>query len=166
MIPLVVGFADDACAEISIAGGKGANLARMTAARLPVPPGFCVTTEAYAQFIAANALDSTIAATVEKAGADATIVDAATASLRDMISLATLPGELVTAIEAGYAALAPPRTLPMHPSPACTTPTSTSVVPTLCSTRSAAAGHRCGRRGRPLTAPQRGSTSRRPGSAW
>lgn len=32
-------------------GGKGANLGRMLAARLPVPPGFCVTTEAFRQFV-------------------------------------------------------------------------------------------------------------------
>ena len=32
-------------------GGKGANLGAMLAAGLPVPPGFCVTTEAFRQFL-------------------------------------------------------------------------------------------------------------------
>ncbi|MCS7459649.1 phosphoenolpyruvate synthase [Paenibacillus doosanensis] len=32
-------------------GGKGANLGEMTQAGFPVPPGFCVTTEAYRAFI-------------------------------------------------------------------------------------------------------------------
>ncbi len=38
--------------DIQLVGGKGANLGRMTQAGLPVPQGFCVTTEAYKQFIA------------------------------------------------------------------------------------------------------------------
>ena len=32
-------------------GGKGANLGEMTQAEFPVPPGFCVTTDAYLQFL-------------------------------------------------------------------------------------------------------------------
>jgi hypothetical protein len=35
--------------------GKGANLAEMTKAGLPVPPGFCVTTAAYREFAATSA---------------------------------------------------------------------------------------------------------------
>src|SRR6266700_6402172 len=32
---------------LALAGGKGANLGELTAAGLPVPPGFCITTVAY-----------------------------------------------------------------------------------------------------------------------
>ncbi|MBA4493170.1 pyruvate, phosphate dikinase [Paenactinomyces guangxiensis] len=35
-------------------GGKGANLAEMTRSRLPVPPGFTISTEACSSFFAAN----------------------------------------------------------------------------------------------------------------
>lgn len=38
----VVWFADEACRDVRVAGGKGASLAAMTAAGLPVPPGFVV----------------------------------------------------------------------------------------------------------------------------
>lgn len=38
----VVWLADDACRDVACAGGKGASLAAMTAAGLPVPPGFVV----------------------------------------------------------------------------------------------------------------------------
>jgi pyruvate,water dikinase len=38
----VIWFVEPACREASIAGGKGASLAAMTAAGLPVPPGFVV----------------------------------------------------------------------------------------------------------------------------
>jgi phosphoenolpyruvate synthase/pyruvate phosphate dikinase len=37
----------DASAGLSQVGGKGASLARMAAASLPVPPGFQITTAAY-----------------------------------------------------------------------------------------------------------------------
>jgi pyruvate,water dikinase len=36
--------------DLPIVGGKGANLGEMTQAGFPVPPGFCVTTEAYRLF--------------------------------------------------------------------------------------------------------------------
>jgi len=38
----VVWFADEACRDVDRSGGKGASLAVMTAAGLPVPPGFVV----------------------------------------------------------------------------------------------------------------------------
>jgi pyruvate,water dikinase len=38
----IVWFEEEACADIRVAGGKGASLAAMTGAELPVPPGFVV----------------------------------------------------------------------------------------------------------------------------
>src|SRR5919199_5138096 len=38
----VIWFTDEACQDVSLAGGKGASLARMTAEGLPVPPGFVI----------------------------------------------------------------------------------------------------------------------------
>lgn len=40
--PTVVRFHEPACADVRVAGGKGASLAAMTAAGLPVPPGFAI----------------------------------------------------------------------------------------------------------------------------
>ena len=42
---------DDASATLELVGGKGASLARLVAAGLPVPPGFHVTTTAYRRFV-------------------------------------------------------------------------------------------------------------------
>ena len=39
--------------DLARVGGKGANLGALTAAGIPVPPGFCVTTAAYDVFLAA-----------------------------------------------------------------------------------------------------------------
>ncbi|MFI6903182.1 PEP/pyruvate-binding domain-containing protein [Nonomuraea sp. NPDC050394] len=43
---------DDAAADLAVAGGKGASLARLSRAGLPVPPGFHITTDAYRAFTA------------------------------------------------------------------------------------------------------------------
>ena len=48
----IVWFNEIGLNDIYLVGGKGANLGAMARAGLPVPPGFCVTTEAYKQFIA------------------------------------------------------------------------------------------------------------------
>ena len=38
----VIWFTDEACQDVTLTGGKGASLARMSAEGLPVPPGFVV----------------------------------------------------------------------------------------------------------------------------
>jgi pyruvate,water dikinase len=43
------------CTQPSLVGGKALGLARLLTAGFPVPPGFCVTTEAYVR--AVQALD-------------------------------------------------------------------------------------------------------------
>jgi pyruvate,water dikinase len=46
--PLVLAFDDERCTRPELAGGKGASLARMTRAGLTVPPGFVITSAAFA----------------------------------------------------------------------------------------------------------------------
>ena len=46
----------DPQATLAIAGGKGASLAQLVAAGLPVPDGFHVTIEVYQQFVDENDL--------------------------------------------------------------------------------------------------------------
>lgn len=50
----------DAQATLATAGGKGASLAQLAAANLPVPDGFHITTAAYREFVAANHLQPAI----------------------------------------------------------------------------------------------------------
>lgn len=50
-IPLVLDFADERCREVELSGGKGASLASMTQNGLPVPPGFVVTSQAFADAV-------------------------------------------------------------------------------------------------------------------
>lgn len=46
--------------DVGIVGGKGANLGELTSFGLPVPPGFCVTAEAYIKFIKYAELDEVV----------------------------------------------------------------------------------------------------------
>ena len=58
-------------------GGKGANLGEMTRAGHPVPPGFCVTTATYLDFIKRNGLDGVIASlgTLAREGDEAALAE-------------------------------------------------------------------------------------------
>jgi ParB-like nuclease domain/Pyruvate phosphate dikinase, AMP/ATP-binding domain len=58
-------------AELAVAGGKGAALARLFAAGLPVPWGFVLTTAAYQQFVADNDLAPTLLCLTSRANAGA-----------------------------------------------------------------------------------------------
>lgn len=46
--PFVLTFSDPACRDVSLSGGKGASLATMVQQELPVPPGFVITSAAFA----------------------------------------------------------------------------------------------------------------------
>lgn len=50
--------------NITEVGGKGANLAALTAAGCLVPPGFCITVHAYQTFLQDSGLDEHIASTI------------------------------------------------------------------------------------------------------
>ena len=53
-------------ADVSLAGGKGANLGELIAAGFPVPDGFCITAEAYRSAVAP--LQADLTALLESAG--------------------------------------------------------------------------------------------------
>lgn len=52
----VVWLDDSACRDVRVAGGKGASLARMTAAGLNVPPGFVIRADVLASLVDTGAL--------------------------------------------------------------------------------------------------------------
>ena len=68
-IPLILALAD-ASATLDLVGGKGASLARLAAAGLPVPPGFHLSTAAYRRFVAENHLQERILAAVAAVSAE------------------------------------------------------------------------------------------------
>jgi rifampicin phosphotransferase len=90
---------DDPRADLSTAGGKGASLARLAAAGLPVPSGFHVTTAAYRRFVDAHNLAPRIRVALEG--------DAEEASRRiwRLFAAGDLPGDVTAAIRRAYRAM-------------------------------------------------------------
>jgi pyruvate,water dikinase len=56
----IVWFNEVTKEDVATVGGKGANLGEMTRARIPVPPGFIVTADAYFDFLKKSKLTSEI----------------------------------------------------------------------------------------------------------
>ena len=97
----VVGLDEPAARLPGLAGGKGASLARMTAAGLPVPAGFVVTTEAFKQ--AASGLPDTLFVNMTVAGpADVGALEMVCSEARLRIVEAGLAEEAADAVRAAY----------------------------------------------------------------
>jgi len=58
--------------SLSVAGGKGANLGEMTRLRLPVPPGFAITTRSFDTFLEMNKLTERIQQLIDETNVDDT----------------------------------------------------------------------------------------------
>ncbi len=87
---LVLPFSKVRATDLPLVGGKGANLGELTHAGFPVPPGFCVTTEAFQRFMA-NAHDAeSLYADLEALGPD-DAVGARRLGARWQASLRALP---------------------------------------------------------------------------
>ncbi|HEX6444415.1 MAG TPA: PEP/pyruvate-binding domain-containing protein [Streptosporangiales bacterium] len=100
---LVMGLADPA-AELATVGGKGASLARLAAAGLPVPPGFHVTTTAYVDF-AARLHDAVLAAMGEVDADTPATFETASARIRALFAGHEMPQRTAEAIAKAYAEL-------------------------------------------------------------
>jgi rifampicin phosphotransferase len=99
---LVVDLADVDSTMIQAVGGKALNLALMSSARLAVPDGFCVTTDAY-RLVVQQRLDDLmdkLAGATDPAG----VAAAAEEARRRVVALA-MPAELRTSIGDHYNAL-------------------------------------------------------------
>jgi len=96
----------DPQATLAVAGGKGASLARLANAGLPVPDGFHVTTAAYQHFVAKNTLQPGILAALEAVDASQlATLETASSTIRDLFSQAQTPPDIAGAIAQAYASL-------------------------------------------------------------
>src|SRR5262249_13682679 len=95
----------------ALLGGKGANLALLRAAGLPVPAGLCVTTEAFRRFVDSCAeiapLWTALAALGPEQVAEA---QALAAQVRVCLAAAPLPKAVQTAVVAAWRKLGTSRT--------------------------------------------------------
>ena len=93
-------------ATLNRVGGKGASLARMVAAGLPVPPGFHITTDAYDRFVAENHLGDEILSGVAQAQTnDPATLERTSEQIQSLIAQGTIPGDVAEMIRQRYANL-------------------------------------------------------------
>lgn len=93
-------------ADYQYLGGKGASLASMSSANMPVPVGFCVTTHAYEKFLEDSGLKTEIMAMVESIDFNQVEeLDRVSAIIRDMFMKMVIPTEVQTQIKNSYAEL-------------------------------------------------------------
>ncbi|MCI0478652.1 MAG: hypothetical protein L0Y55_20615 [Anaerolineales bacterium] len=96
----------DSKATLENVGGKGASLARLANAGLPVPEGFHVTTAAYQKFVAQNDLQSHILAALASVDASQpTTLKTASRAIDDLFATAPMPRDIAEEIRAAYLAL-------------------------------------------------------------
>ena len=101
----VLAFEDLRRSDVDRVGGKGANLGELTAAGLPVPPGYVVTAAAYAAFCDGG-LRGRIAARIAGVDVEDTAgLDRAATEIRAMIEAEPMPAWLEDAIRDAYEAL-------------------------------------------------------------
>lgn len=96
-------FHDPTCTDVTQSGGKGASLARLAAAGLPIPPGFVVTSAAFAIFLEGTGLTSAIRSVLQRLDlSQRRELDRAAAELQSLILNQPLPTELEQAITNAY----------------------------------------------------------------
>jgi pyruvate,water dikinase len=93
-------------ATLELVGGKGASLARMAVAGLPVPPGFLITTHAYCRFVSANCFAEAILSAAAQARLDdPATLGPASAQIQSLFAQGTLPDDIAALIRQSYGEL-------------------------------------------------------------
>ncbi|MEV4415665.1 PEP/pyruvate-binding domain-containing protein [Catellatospora sp. NPDC049609] len=102
---LVLDFADIDAGMLAEVGGKAGNLGVLTRAGLPVPPGLCLTTEAYRVVAASAHLDEIHDALARTPATDVPTLTALAGRARAALLAAPIPAGIAEAVAAGYARL-------------------------------------------------------------
>lgn len=96
---LVLPFSQIEKEDIALAGGKGANLGEMVGAGFPIPPGFCVTANAYRKLIEFNHLQPKIIALLDNLDVNKTkSLNVVAKKVQNLILKADIPKDLVSDI--------------------------------------------------------------------
>lgn len=102
--PLVLPFDAVSAADLPHVGGKGANLGEMTRAGFPVPPGFCITTAAFRQFMnACDDVEVLYAALATLGAEDVVAARRVGQEVRQRLQAVAIPGEVMAAVTAAWA---------------------------------------------------------------
>ena len=96
----------DAKASLESVGGKGASLAKLVAAGMPVPDGFHISTLAYRQFITTSKLERIIQSAMDAVDInEPQTFEVASKAIIDPIMQARIPSDIASAIVQAYAKL-------------------------------------------------------------
>ena len=99
----VAWFAEFSKEDTALAGGKGANLAEMTRANVPVPPGFIVTSNAYFHFIKQAGLEHEIYQLLQPLDIeDSHELNIVSEKIKEKISTTPIPEEITQEIKRAY----------------------------------------------------------------
>src|SRR5215207_9624535 len=98
LIPLILRFCDIGAEMLPLVGGKAANLGVLTTAGFPVPPGLCVTTEAYRRVTERAGLEEVLAALATTASGDVPALNALAAKARELVLTAPVPDDIASAV--------------------------------------------------------------------
>ncbi len=100
---MVVWFDEVTKDDVSLVGGKGANLGEMTRIGIPVPPGFIVTASAYFDFLRQMELIDKIRRLIGPVDVNnSKQLQQVAAQVRQIISGAAMPPEIAREIEQAY----------------------------------------------------------------
>jgi pyruvate,water dikinase len=104
----IVSFEGSEAEDVGQVGGKGANLAVLSRAGLPVPPGFVVTAQAYLEAMDLGGVREALLATFKAVDAsDPDALQDAAATLGDFVARAGVPRGLRDELLAAYHGLGP-----------------------------------------------------------
>lgn len=96
-------FSSPEALRLELSGGKGANLARLSQAGLPVPPGVILSTGAYREFVRLNRLEEVLKPALQaEAATPPEALEALSATIRQAFQAALLPPAVAEAILAWY----------------------------------------------------------------
>lgn len=102
---LVLNLADINAGMLLRVGGKAANLGETTRAGLPVPPGFCLTTDAYRQAVGPAGLEDVHGALAGTGAHELAALAGLASRARELILRADIPPEIAGAVRESYAAM-------------------------------------------------------------
>jgi pyruvate,water dikinase len=94
--------------DIPLVGGKNANLGEMLQAKIPVPPGFAVTAQAYHEFLTKTGIAEKVYSTIAETVTDPENpkhYEEASKRIRKIIESTPVPVEIEKAIKAAYETL-------------------------------------------------------------
>ena len=86
-------------------GGKGANLGVLTKAGFPVPSGFCITTDAYYRVVEQAGIEALLENLSKIRYDDLEALNAIAFSIRERLSAATIPKQIIDTVQEAYKAL-------------------------------------------------------------